>query len=122
MVLFADAPGSVTAAGAEPGEVVRAGQMVVEPARQADVTPSSTAPSNSSAVADEIPWLILPQNDPQVKATAVREVAPQADSATRTFQVKVGIADPPASMKLGDTVVGRIKLSAPPGVEVPARR
>jgi RND family efflux transporter MFP subunit len=47
-------------------------------------------------------------------------VAPQADSATRTFQVKVGIADPPASMKLGDTVVGRIKLLAPHGVEVPA--
>ena len=60
-------------------------------------------------------------NDPQVKATGrVREVAPQADSATRTFQVKVGIADPPPSMKLGDTVVGRIKLLAPPGVEVPA--
>jgi RND family efflux transporter MFP subunit len=60
-------------------------------------------------------------NDTQVTATGrVREVAPQADAATRTFQVKVGISDPPEAMKLGDTVVGRIKLSAPPGVEVPA--
>ena len=33
-VLFADAPGAVTAVGAEPGEVVRAGQMVVQLARQ----------------------------------------------------------------------------------------
>ena len=33
-VLFADAPGSVTATGAEAGEVVRAGQMVVQLARQ----------------------------------------------------------------------------------------
>ena len=56
-----------------------------------------------------------------MKATGrVREVSPQADAATRTFQVKVGITDPPAAMKLGDTVVGRIRLTAPPGVEVPA--
>ena len=33
-VLSADAPGAVTAVGAEPGEVVRAGQMVVQLARQ----------------------------------------------------------------------------------------
>ena len=56
-----------------------------------------------------------------MKATGrVREISPQADSATRTFQVKVGITDPPAAMRLGATVIGRIRLSAPPGVEVPA--
>ena len=56
-----------------------------------------------------------------MKATGrVREISPQADAATRTFQVKVGITDPPAAMKLGDTVVGRVRLTAPPGVEVPA--
>jgi membrane fusion protein, multidrug efflux system len=60
-------------------------------------------------------------NDPQVKATGrVREVAPQADAATRTFQVKVGITDPPEAMRLGATVTGRITLSAPAGVEIPA--
>ena len=50
----------------------------------------------------------------------VRQVAPQADSATRTFQVKVGINNPPDGMRLGSTVTGRIKLAAPEGVEVPA--
>src|SRR5581483_10062068 len=60
-------------------------------------------------------------NDPQIKATGrVREVAPQADSTTRTFQVKVGIIDPPEAMRLGATVTGSITLSAPPGVQVPA--
>jgi multidrug efflux pump subunit AcrA (membrane-fusion protein) len=60
-------------------------------------------------------------NAPRVKATGrVREVAPQADPATRTFQVKVGITDPPEAMRLGSTVTGRITLSAPPGVEVAA--
>jgi membrane fusion protein, multidrug efflux system len=47
-------------------------------------------------------------------------VSPQADAATRTFQVKVGIIDPPEAMRLGSTLTGRIKLSAPPGVQVPA--
>ena len=60
-------------------------------------------------------------DDPQVRATGhVRQVAPQADSATRTFQVKVGINNPPEGMRLGSTVTGRIKLAAPEGVEVPA--
>jgi RND family efflux transporter MFP subunit len=60
-------------------------------------------------------------NDSQVKALGrVREVAPQADATTRTFHVKVAIADPPEAMRLGSTVTGRIKLSAPLGVEVPA--
>jgi RND family efflux transporter MFP subunit len=60
-------------------------------------------------------------NDPSVRAAGrVREVSPQADPATRTFQVKVGIIDPPAAMELGSTVTGSIKLSAPPGVELPS--
>jgi RND family efflux transporter MFP subunit len=60
-------------------------------------------------------------NDPQVRATGrVREVSPQADAATRTFQVKVGIVNPPEAMRLGSTLTGRIKLSAPPGLQVPA--
>jgi membrane fusion protein, multidrug efflux system len=50
----------------------------------------------------------------------VREVSPQADATTRTWQVKVGIIDPPPGMELGSTVTGSIKLAAPPGVEVPA--
>jgi RND family efflux transporter MFP subunit len=53
-------------------------------------------------------------------AGRVREVAPQADAATRTFQVKVGITDPPEAMRLGSTVTGSIKLSAPSGVEIAA--
>jgi RND family efflux transporter MFP subunit len=59
-------------------------------------------------------------NDPSVRATGrVREVSPQADPVTRTFQVKVGIIDPPPAMELGSTVTGSIKLPAPAGVEVP---
>ncbi len=60
-------------------------------------------------------------NDPETKATGrIREVAPQADPATRTFEVKVGLIDPPEAMRLMSTVTGRIRLAAPQGVEVPA--
>ena len=40
----------------------------------------------------------------------VREVAPQADPVTRTFEVKVGLTDPPPAMRLGATVTGRMEL------------
>ena len=60
-------------------------------------------------------------DDPGITASGhVREVSPQADPATRTFQIKVGIIDPPEAMRLGSTVTGRIRLAPPPGVEVPA--
>ena len=121
-VLSADAPGAVTATGAESGEVVHAGQMIVQLARQGGRDAVFDVPEQLIRNGPNDPLVdIALSNDPQVKATGrVREVAPQADSATRTFQVKVGIANPPDAMKLGDTVVGRIRLSPPPGLVVPA--
>lgn len=50
----------------------------------------------------------------------VREVAPQADPVTRTFEVKVGLDDPPAAMRLGATVTGRLMMDAGPVIEIPA--
>ena len=121
-VLSADAAGAVTAVGAEPGEVVRAGQMVVRLARQGARDAVFDVPEQLMRTGPRDPLVeITLTDDPQVKATGrVREVAPQADPTTRTFQVKVGIIDPPEAMHLGSTITGRIKLSAPPGVEVPA--
>jgi membrane fusion protein, multidrug efflux system len=60
-------------------------------------------------------------DDPAVKATGrVREVSPQADPVTRTFEVKVGLTDAPAAMRLGSTVVGRMQLDGAPSIELPA--
>jgi RND family efflux transporter MFP subunit len=120
-VLFADAPGVVTATGAEPGEVVRAGQMIVNVARQGgrDAVFDVSEQLIRTGPRDPVVQIAL-TNDPSVRATGrVREVSPQADPATRTFQVKVGIIDPPPTLELGSTVTGSIKLSAPPGVEIP---
>jgi membrane fusion protein, multidrug efflux system len=121
-VLYADAPGAVTAKGAEPGEVVRAGQMIVELARQGGRDAVFDVPEQHIRTGPRDPLVqIALTNDPTVRATGrVREVAPQADATTRTWHVKVGIIDPPQGMELGSTVTGRIKLAAPPGMEIPA--
>jgi membrane fusion protein, multidrug efflux system len=120
-VLFADAAGAVTAKGAEPGEVVQAGQMIVKLARKGGRDAVFDVPEQliRTGPRDPVVHLAL-TNDPTVQATGrVRETSPQADSTTRTFQVKVGIIDPPAAFTLGSTVTGSIKLAPPPGVEVP---
>lgn len=120
--LQADAAGTVTATGAEPGEVVRAGQMVVQVARQGGRDAVFDVPSQLIRTAPRDPMVeIALTDDPSVKAVGrVREESPQADPVTRTFQVKVGLIDPPATMRLGATVSGRIRLTPPAGVEVPA--
>jgi RND family efflux transporter MFP subunit len=120
-VLYADAPGAVTAVGAEPGEVVHGGQMIVNVARDGGRDAVFDVPEELIRTGPRDPAVeIALTNDPNVKAGGrVREVAPQADAATRTFRVKVGIIDPQAAMRLGATVTGHLKLAAPPGVEIP---
>ena len=120
--LTADGPGAVTAVGAEPGEVVQAGKMIVEVARQGPRDAVFDVPEQLMRTGPRDPLVqIALTNDPTVRATGrVREVSPQADATTRTWRVKVGIIDPPQSMQLGATVTGSIKLAAPPGVELPA--
>jgi RND family efflux transporter MFP subunit len=119
--LLADAPGVVTATGAEPGEVIRAGQSIVNVARQGgrDAVFDVSEQLIRTGPRDPVVQIAL-TNDPSLRAAGrVREVSPQADATTRTFQVKVGIIDPPPEMQLGSTVTGSIKLAAPFGLQVP---
>jgi len=49
----------------------------------------------------------------------VREVSPQADPATGTYVVKVGLDNPPDTMRLGSTVIGSVTLSPEPVASIP---
>ena len=120
--LRATGAGAVIAVGAWPGEVVRAGQMIIQVALQGGRDAVFDVPEQLIRTGPRDPSVTIElTNDPTVKASGrVREVAPQADPATRTYQVKVGIIDPPEVMRLGATVTGRLTLPAPPGFEVPA--
>jgi membrane fusion protein, multidrug efflux system len=120
--LRVDAAGVVTTAAVEPGEVVQAGQMIIRIARQDGRDAVFDVPGQvlRSAPSDPLITVSL-TDDPAVKATGrVREVSPQADPVTRTFEVKVGLTDAPATMRLGSTVVGRMQLDATPTIEIPA--
>jgi len=120
--LRADTAGAVTAIGAEPGEVVGAGRMIAQVAHEGgrDAVFDVPAQMIRKASRDSVVEIAL-TDDPKIKATGrVRETAPQADPVTRTFQVKVGLIDPPQAMRLGATVTGSVTMTAPAGVELPA--
>src|SRR6476646_2233436 len=120
--LKVDAAGTVVATGAEPGEVVQAGQMIVRVARKDGRDAVFDVPAQVLRSAPSDPSITVNlTDDPTVTATGrVREVSPQADPVTRTFEVKVGLTDPPAAMRLGSTVVGRMQLDTAAVIEIPA--
>lgn len=120
--LSSDVAGVVTARGPEPGEVVSAGRMIIQVAREGardavfDVPAQvkDSAPKNS-----EITVALV--DDPRVTASGrVREVSPRADPVTGTFAVRFRLTNPPPAMRLGSTVSGRMKLDAAPAIEIPA--
>jgi len=121
--LKAEADGVITAKGAEPGEVVRAGQMILLLARQdgRDAVfdmPAQVVRAGLTSQQDVEAWLA---DNPEIKTSGqIREISPQADPATRTYQVKVALQDVPSSMFLGSTVVGRLTLKANMQIEIPA--
>jgi RND family efflux transporter MFP subunit len=120
--LHADVAGSVTARGAEPGEVVQAGQMIVRIARQEGRDAVFDVPAQLlRSVGVDVTVAVHLADDPNVTATGrVREIGEQADPVTRNFQVKVGLTDPPAAMRLGSTINGSIQLDTTPMIRIPA--
>ncbi|HEY1364034.1 MAG TPA: efflux RND transporter periplasmic adaptor subunit [Xanthobacteraceae bacterium] len=120
--LKADAPGVVTAVGPRAGEVVQAGQMIARLARQDGRDAVFEVPAQVIRSAPPDPEITVTlTEDPTVTAIGrVREVSPQADPVTRTFDVKVGLTDPPEAMRLGATVTGRMQAHASAAIELPA--
>ena len=119
--LHADQAGVVTAKGAEPGEVVRAGQMVVQVAERGGKDAVFNVPAPIlRGPPKEVTVNVALADDPKIKASGkVREVSPQADPTTGTYLVKVGLDNPPDAMRLGATVVGSANLTADHAVAVP---
>lgn len=120
--LRADAPGIITATGPAAGEVVQAGQMIARIARQDGRDAVFDVPAQLVRSASADPQIAVSlTDDPSVTAQGrIREVAAQANPVTRTFEVKVGLTDPPAAMQLGATVKGQVQTSAGPMIDIPA--
>ncbi len=120
--LKADAPGVVTATGPRAGEVVHAGQMILKLARKDGRDAVFDVPAQLLRQAPGDPAVTVTlTHDPSVVAHGrVREVAPQANPVTRTFEVKVGLSAPPEAMRLGATVTGRMERESQAAIEIPA--
>jgi membrane fusion protein, multidrug efflux system len=120
--LKAGVNGTITARRAEAGEVVQAGQPVFQVARDTGWDAVFDVPAQiiREAPPDATIALAL-SDDPSVTANGrVRQVDPQADPVTRTFKVRVSVNDPPAAMRLGATVTGRMEMDSGKGFAVPA--
>jgi RND family efflux transporter MFP subunit len=120
--LRADAPGVVTIVNVEPGEVTAAGRMVVQLARDGGKDAVFNVPASALAESPPDPQVVVALSLPPA-ATAegrVREVSPRADPVTGTFQVRVGLINPPAEMRLGSAVTGTATFGGVAGLEIPA--
>ena len=105
--LQSDFSGVVTAVGAEVGQVVSPGQMVVTIARP-DVREAviDVADDTASTLKIGMPFNVGLQLDSAITASGkVRQIAPQADAATRTRRVRITLDQPPETFRLGTTIV-----------------
>ena len=120
--LKANVAGTITARGAEAGEVVQAGQMVFQIARDVGWDAVFDVPGQVIRSAPSAPEIVIAlTDDPSVTTKGrVRQVDPQADPVTRTFKVRVSVNNPPSAMRLGATVTGRMETSSGQGITVPA--
>jgi RND family efflux transporter MFP subunit len=119
--LVSDADGAVTAVGADPGQVVNAGQMIVQVSRL-DAREGVFAVSEKAAAYLKLGMIIRValQSDPSIAIDgAVREISPKADPVTRTYQLKVALPNAPEAMRLGAVVTGTLDLKGDPVAVIP---
>lgn len=120
--LRSDHKAVVTAWNAEAGQVVTAGQQVVTLA-QPDI--KEAVIDLPDTLVDEIPsdvvFLVAGQLDPSINTTAtLREIEPQAQSATRTRRARLTLADTPDGFRLGTAISVTLSSAIKPRIELPA--
>jgi RND family efflux transporter MFP subunit len=120
--LKADFDGVITAVGAEAGQNVNAGQMVVKLARPDDkdgvFNVAETAFTGINETQPEV--VVWPLSNPDLTVEGVvREISPVADPTTRTYTVKVTLQNPPPQIRFGMSIGGRLKGRAALSVALP---
>jgi multidrug efflux system membrane fusion protein len=103
--LTADKAGTVTAVTAEPGQVVSPGQPVIAIAEAGAIEVAIAVPEQDAgrlASGQHAAVKLWADTDSGAEGS-IREIAGQADPASRTYAVRVAIAAPPKTMRLGMT-------------------
>lgn len=120
--LVAPDDGLVTTTGADPGQVVSAGQMVVEISRNTEHEAVFAVSADHVARAKlNMSVQIWLQGRPEVATSGtIREISPEADSSTGTYEVRVSLPLPPPEMRLGAVVVGRVEIEGQQVISLPS--
>jgi RND family efflux transporter MFP subunit len=104
--LKADKAGIVTSVTGEPGQVVGAGQAIVSLAESGETDIAVAVPEQDAArlaigqLAKASLWVASPRVSVEGR---IREIAGQADPASRTYAVRIAVERPPQAMRLGMT-------------------
>jgi RND family efflux transporter MFP subunit len=114
--------GVVTSTAADPGQVVAAGQKVVEISRSSEREAVFAVASEHVAHARlGMPVKVWVQGRPEIAVIgSLRQISPEADSTTGTYEVKVTLPSPPPEMRLGAVVVGRAETEGPEVISIPS--
>jgi RND family efflux transporter MFP subunit len=103
--LIAEADGVITAVNLEPGQVVAAGQPVMRFARPEEKEVAINVPESRLAElrdAKDVRVSVWAAPDEDFRGR-IREIAPAADPATRTFAVRITVLEANGSVRLGMT-------------------
>ena len=105
--LKADKAGIVTAVMAEPGQVVNAGQAVASLAESGETEVAIAVPEQDAAriAVRQTAKVTLWAGSGVNLDGRIREIAGQADPASRTYAVRIAIDTPPQTMRLGMTAL-----------------
>jgi RND family efflux transporter MFP subunit len=121
-ILRSDFDGVVTSLQADVGQTVTAGQLVAVVARpdvREAVVDIPEAIAGTVKVGSK--FQVTLQIDPSIRATGtVRQIAPQADEATRTRRTRITLEQPAEGFRLGTTITAYLTTAADPRIHIPA--
>ena len=111
-MLKADKAGIVTSVTGEPGQVVNAGQPVITLADAGETEIAIAVPEQDAGrltVGQDVKVTLWA--GPRVSTKGrVREIAGQADAASRTYAVRIAMSGPPQGMRLGMTALVAMRV------------
>lgn len=119
--LTADRDGVITDIRAEPGQVVEAGQTIARIAGEEELEAVISVPESRMAgvsIGEDVQVRLWVAQE-KVLRGKVREIAPAADSVTRTFTVRVSILDVDPLLHMGMTAGVRFTRDDSSGLLLP---
>jgi RND family efflux transporter MFP subunit len=120
--LHAEFDGVIAETKAQVGQVVQPGQEVVRIVRPEEREAVVDVPDHLAAhLHPGIDFIVTTETSPTTRVKGqVREIAPQADPATRTRRVRITLLDPPSNFRLGTIVSAVPETNARAEIELPS--